>query len=313
MTRRPEQLIEPFAAPPAPIIELLNSYDELDLEKLDGADLAVFLEWPGIALGDTFLVHWRGADAQGRAFDIEGIEEDVNVSNFDPQTNRVLIQITNDFIVAADQGYAFVSYELTKPALGPSLRRFMFVGVRVDRMEHMPVAQAVESHDLCIDPSALGTNGVTFVIPPYQAMHAGDDVKLTFQGFSEDLGAEPPWTDREPVLVDADIGLPVIRRVPSDQFYFLQDGDYAEVHYEVTLAAGGKSLAAPLQRFRIGKLPNDRLPQLAIDNYDGGELNPIDFPYGLTLRVAAYPQLNVSDWVLLHVNGQPAAGSRVPT
>ncbi|UTL82540.1 hypothetical protein [Pseudomonas putida] len=307
MSRRLEQAIEPITPPPAPIIEMLNTYDEIDLDILGDADLAVSMEWPGIALGDKFLFHWRGADAAGQAFDIEGSYETVHEGNFDAQARRVTFCIENPFIVDADQGYAFVSCEVIAPALGPSLRRFVFVGVRVHRMEHLPVAQAVESHGLHIDPDGLGSGAATFIIPPYQAMQKGDDVKLTFQGFS-DFGAEDPWTDREPVLVEADVGLPLTRRVPKRQFDFLKAGDFAQVWYQITLAAGGAPLEGPVQALHIGPLPGDRLPQLTIDDYDGGELDPIEFPKGLTLRVKAYPQLNASDWILLHVNGQPAVG-----
>lgn len=308
MSRRPEAVLVPPTAPPAPIIEMLNTYDEIDLAVLGDADLVVSVEWPDIALGDVFLMHWRGADAIGQAFDLEGVYETVNESNFDAQAKRVTVSFANQFIVDADQGYAFVSCEVTSPALGPSLRRFAFVGVRVHRMEHLPVAQAMESHELYIDPDGLGSGGATFIIPPYQAMQQGDDVKLTFQGFSHDFDPEDPWTDREPVLVEADVGLPLIRRVPRDQFDFLQAGDYAQVRYEITLATGGEPLAGPVQTFFIGPLPDERLPQLTIDDYNGGELDPVEFPEGLTLRVKAYPQLNASDWILLHVNGQPAAG-----
>ncbi|WP_349976518.1 hypothetical protein [Pseudomonas sp. WHRI 8519] len=308
MSRRLEQAVEPLTPPPAPIIEILNTYDEIDFEILGEDDLAVSMEWPGIALGDTFHVHWRGADAAGQGFDIYS-DHEVDESNFNSQTNRVTINILNGFIVAADQGYAFVSCEVTNPALGHSLRRFAFVGVRAHRMEHLPVAQALESHGLYIDPDDLGSAGATFIIPPYQAMQKGDDVKLTFQGYSYDF-PEVPWTDLEPVLTEADVGLPVIRQVPRDQFNFLQHGDYADVCYQVKLASGGEALVGPVQRLNIGPLPEDRLPQLTIDDYEGGELDPIEFPEGLTLRVNAYPQLNVSDWILLQVNGQPVGFER---
>ena len=79
---------------------------------------------------------------------------------------RLRVDIANRFLKSGDQGYAFYSYERLTGTTGESLRTFSFVGVRPHRMEHMPVAQAIESHALHIDPSALGSGGVNFVAPP---------------------------------------------------------------------------------------------------------------------------------------------------
>ncbi|MCX2891034.1 MULTISPECIES: hypothetical protein [unclassified Pseudomonas] len=290
------------APPPRPTIEGLTPYDEVDLDKLGDEDLVFYITYDTIGPGQIVRVEWIGADEHGVASSFEGAV-DIDDNNFDPKTLRARISVSNRFVVAATNGYAFVAFEPMQPALEPSLRAFCFVGVRPRRLEHMPVAQAPQSHNLFIDPSSLGGAGATFLVPAYQAMQAKDKVTLTFVGFESDGTEDTTWS-RTTEVGEQDVGKVLRWQVPPDQFAFL-GGGRAEVHYEIAFADLPATLTAPMQTFRIDPIPVNPpplLPQLEIDGYSSGPLDPEKFPNGLVLRVPANEELMVSDWVLLNFN-----------
>lgn len=286
---------------PRPIIEGLTPYDEVDLDKLGSADLILYITYDTIAEGHTVRLDWIGADEHGNAVNFSG-PVDIDGSNFDPRTRLARIAVSNAFVVAAANGYAFAGFQPTQPRLEQSMRAFCFVGVRPRRLEHMPVAQAPQSHNLYLDPDSLGSTGATFLVPAYQAMRENDTVTLTFVGFESDGTEDETWS--RPTNVTAEQVGQVLRwQVPAGQFDFIAGG-YAEVNYEIAFADLPATLTSPTQTFRIGPVPVDppRLPQLEIEGYSSGLLDPALFPNGLVLRVPANAELMVSDWLLLHFN-----------
>jgi hypothetical protein len=289
--------------PPRPIIEGLTPYDEIDLDELGGEALNVFITYDGIAVGQLIVFNWTGADKLGNAVGFSG-DVDIADHNFDPRTKRATVSLSNAFVVAAADGYAFASFQPTFPALEESMRAFCFVGVRPHRLEHMPVAQAPKSHNLFIDPDSLGSAGATFLVPAYQAMQVADKVTLTFVGYESDGTQDDTWSK----LIDVQaqhVGQVLSWNVPSSYFDFIKKG-YAEVYYEIQFAAPPKRLKSPTQTFQVDKVPDTPplLPALDIDNYESGLLDPELFPDGLTLRVPPNAELMVSDWLLLHFNDE---------
>lgn len=288
----------------APVIPLLNTYDEIDLDILSDDDLETLISYDGIALGHKIRLQWFGSDAEGHPVDDINTEIEVEDSNYDPDRSTVRIDIPNVYLKALAQGYAFYSYIVVEPDLGSSLRTFCFVGVRPHRMEHMPVAQAVESHALHIDISRLPTAGVTFVVPPYQAMRTGDRVTLSFDGY-DDLGDfDETWTGFIDVT-SAHVGRSLTWVVPMEQLNWIEGG-HAVVHYAIEFTDEPDPLQGPSQTFRIDAWPDDPavLPALVIEGHDGGPLDPNKFPDGLTLRVDGHGDLHTADWILLHWNQQ---------
>ncbi|MDR6714643.1 hypothetical protein J2W83_004279 [Pseudomonas hunanensis] len=286
----------------APTIPVRNAYDEIDLDDVGDADLETLIHYEGIALGDRLSIQWTGASALGEPLDVPRSELEVEPDNFDPVSKSVRAYIPNHFLRSADQGYAFYSYEVTAPALGASLRTFCFVGVRTHRMEHMPVAQAVESHALHIDLTTLPSNGATFVVPPYQAMQANDNVTLTVLCY-DDTGALDQTLSESKIVDDQGVGKCVEWQVEKEEFDWI-DGGHIEVYYTIDFTGAGGSLQGPTQVFQIDPVPAipGLLPALEIDDYSGGQLDPRLFPNGLTLRVPGHAQLHTADWTVLHWN-----------
>ncbi|MCO1620145.1 hypothetical protein [Pseudomonas putida] len=291
-----------MAPPPRPIIEGLTPYDEVDLDKLGDEDLVLYITYDTIDKGHTIQLDWIGADEHGGAVGFSGAV-DIDASNFDPKTKLASIPVSNAYVVAAANGYAFAAFKPEVPDLEESLRAFCFVGVRPRRLEHMPVAQTPQSHNLFIDPDSLGSAGATFLVPAYQAMQAKDKVTLTFVGFESDGTQDATWSRSLEVRAE-DVGQVLRWQVPPEQFAFI-GGGYAEVHYEIAFADLPAKLTSPMQTFRIDPIPVNPpplLPQLEIEGYSGGPLDPLLFPDGLVLRVPAHAELMVSDWLLLHFN-----------
>ncbi|HDS1680417.1 TPA: hypothetical protein QEM39_001939 [Pseudomonas putida] len=294
---------------PAPTIENRNSYDEIDLKELGDEALVTYIQYDGIAVGDKIRIYWRGATAEGSALETVGTEIEVEEPEFDPAKQRLRVHIANHYLSQADQGYAFYHYERVSGTPASSLRTFSFIGVRPHRMEHMPVAQAVESHALHIDPDALGSSGVMFVAPPYAAMRAGDTVTLVLRGYKANGALDKEYAYRLEVEEDR-VGHSLAWLVPKGPFNFIKKG-HAEVHYEIAFSHHNEGVDGPVQTYRIDAIPADPalLPAVDIVGYTGGPLDPERFPDGLTVQVPPYPALNTADWTLLHVNDEPGAAA----
>lgn len=292
----------------APIIELLNGYDEIDLERLADQPLVTYIQYNGIQPGDRLRLNWRGASAKGEPLDDVHTELEVEAPDFDPINKRLKVSIPNAFVVEADQGYAFYSYERLNGVPEESLRTFCFVGVRRHRMEHMPVAQALGGHALHIDPDTLGSTGCLFLAPAYQAMQAGDRVTLHFSGY-DDYGDFDEECLVDYQVTDQNVGRSMHWRVPRGQFDWI-DGGYAEVFYRIAFVDGGEFDSAQ-QTYQIGPPPADPalLSAPFIQGHAGGPLDPVEFPDGLTIRIPSYENLHTADWTLLHINDEPGSAA----
>ncbi|WP_236238409.1 hypothetical protein [Pseudomonas faucium] len=289
--------------PIRPIIEGLTPYDEVDLDELGSDDLVVRFTYDSIEIGDQVSIRWSGADYLGAPVEYS-LVIDIEPSNFDPSTGWAQVVVLNQFVIQARDGYAFFSF--TPPSASESLRAFCFVGVRWGRFEQMPVAQVRESHALFIDSRQLGAAGATVLVPPYSAMQVGDQVTLFFVGYESDGAYDDTWQRTLSVTADL-LGRPLSWSVPRGQFGFIEQG-HAEIHYEVAFRDQSVRLQSPVQTFRIDPVPAmpAPLPALTVDGYSGGPLDPVLFPNGLTLRVPAYAQAMVNDWLMLHVDDDPA-------
>lgn len=301
----------------APTIEILNSYDEIDLERLGDQPLVTFIQYDGIQLGDRLRINWRGANAAGEPLDDVSTELEIEEPDFDPISKRLTVNIPNAFVAKADQGYAFYSYERLTGVPEESLRTFCFVGVRRHRMEHMPVAQALNGHALHIDPATLGSAGCLFLAPAYQAMQAGDRITLHFSGYDEygDFDGEYLVDYR---VTEQNAGHSLRWTVPKGQFDWI-DGGYADVFYRITFVDGG-DLESARQTYHIKPPPtpsnrsdkpngHELLSAPSIVGHAGGPLDPATFPDGLTIRIPPYPDLHTADWTLLHVNDEPGSAA----
>ena len=288
--------------PPAEI-PLRNQHDEIDLAALGSADLETWVKGDHIVFGDLIFPIWRGMAPDGTPFDELGTVTEVPV-DYDPDVG-VRISINNRF-VALDGGWAFYSYKVNgrDDSVPDSQRLFCYLGVRQRAGgETLPVVQARESHDREIDYSALGTEGVAFFAPAYQAMQVGDSVELVIRRFKSD-GSESSEVFETFEVTEANLGQPITWQCSRSSLATIRNGR-AEVHYQITLSGQGGVLTSPSQVFAITTAPaqTDYLPAVSVDGYAGGPLDPGQFPNGLTVRVPAYPGVQAGDHLLLYWQG----------
>ena len=299
---------------PPPEIPLKNEYDEIDIDALAGQDLQTFIKGDHINPGDTVYPIWRALDPAGMPFDVLGSAYDV-APGYDPDIG-LSVPIANRFLVSAKGGWAFYSYKLNgfDDATPDSRRVFCYLGRR-DRgvSEGLSVVQARESHDRVIVWDELETEGVLFMAPPYQAMQVGDSVELVIRRFDATGTERSPVTERYDISA-SDIGQPLRWQVRKASFTPIREG-HADIHYEVALTGRLDVLLSPVQSVQVARAPSptDYLPEVRIDGHAGDPIDPGRFPDGLTVRVPAYPDMQVGDQLLLYWEGPTSFEPQVRT
>ncbi|MEE1920599.1 hypothetical protein V0R50_09110 [Pseudomonas sp. 148P] len=297
---------------PAPSIPLMDEHNTIDLDEV-GAALLTWVKYPGMALGDVVFPNWRGCAADQQAHDMAGFPIEVSEdSGYDP-TLGLPVPIPMTVLGNLDQGWVLYSYSaaLQGGAEGPeSLRQFCYVGVRPQLAALLPVTQMRDSHDLTLDPDQIIGTSTAAVVPPYQAMRVDDKVTLTFAGYFDDGELDEKWTEHK-ILKVADLGKPLLWKVPKGQLTWIEDG-HAEVGYRIDYASEQGSSQSPLQTFRIRAEETARLAAPWVEDHEAGEdLDPGHFPEGLVVRVEPWADMRDGDQLLLHWLSEREADSVV--
>lgn len=281
-----------------PRIPGLNEFNEVDLEQLGCEPLLAYIKYTGMQEGQLVRPRWVGAGPTGEVFD--DVEAVLTVDAGDLE-NGLLIKIDNEKIRGAAGGWAFLSY--TVVGAQESLRQFCYLGLR-ERTgdETLSVLQALQSHNLVIQPNKLPIGGVvTVVVPAYQAMQVGDKVNMKVVGYDDSGDECDDWSRVLTVSKEHFGRRPLSADVSRSFFSFLEKG-YVEGYYSIELV-DGSCLDSPVQRWSIDSdaaLP-DTLDKPAIDGHQDGEpLDPARFRDGVTVRVPAYAGMAVSDRVVMH-------------
>ena len=293
---------------PFPTIRDLKDGDWIDLDELGDKPLRTYIKYPGIAVGqDVVWSNWRGCGAQGETADCIDARVDVTVGGGYTDEYGMPVDIPNCVLVDMNQGWAFFSYAVANindpTKRGPeSRRKFCYVGKRPSRLETLPVAHIKESHGLALDPEAVDFVGATAVVPPYGAMSVGDKVTFTWQGY---YAGEPETPHRETIELKAEhLGQPLKFMVPEIEVITIE-GEHADISYSIQYANGvGDPGESERQTLRIEKPDSVRLPEIEINNYAGGPINPGNYPNGLTLRIEpSYAGIQHGDWVIVYWTG----------
>ncbi|RRV03667.1 hypothetical protein EGJ27_24530 [Pseudomonas sp. v388] len=288
---------------PQPTIPDLGPDNAVDLDKLAGADLLTYINYPGMADGDQFYPNWRGCGAQGEVVDIFDNLTTVDMNVVTP--DGMPVSIGNGFLVLLDQGWVFYSHrEYVPGAPDPhgdeSLRRFFYVGKRPLAGSSLTVAQCKESHDLAIDGWQLPDDGATFVTVPYRAMSAGDKVVLTLERFFEVGVPHDPFILSH-VVEEEEVGQPLAWKVPKTELQIIFDG-FTEVRYSIEYAIPTTPTVSAVQTLWIIEPATPLLPALTIEGFAGNDLDPDAFPDGITLQIPLYPGIQVGDDVVFYAS-----------
>ncbi|MFJ4354105.1 hypothetical protein ACIPZ5_24850 [Pseudomonas sp. NPDC089428] len=299
-----------------PVIPLRNDRKEIDLERVGTDDLETIIQYTGMAEEDVVSIDWWGVNDFGESFDAKG----TFFPSDDDVKNGLKVRIRNDIVTKAKDGEAFYSYTVnTGTEILQSRRVFSFIGVRAAASpEGLPVALALESHELFIQPQDLDTAGVTFVVPSYQTLTIGDIIKFTLIGFDEEGEEQKPITGQLEVTKEHLDNKALTFTVGKNEFRFIDPGR-AEVFYEIVFggeknaksrkqvdykvdSVDEKTVQSPKQIFVVDSeatLPG-YLPEPIIDGHSpGNELPPENFRNGLTIVVKGYPDMAIADRVTL--------------
>lgn len=297
-----------------PTIPDLRSGDWIDLEQLGDDPLLTYIKYDAIAINDVLWPNWRGCSAQGEVADFASSRVNVTIEDgYTPEFGMPVL-VPNDVLKNLDQGWAFYSYSVGLASdpntRGPESQRiFCYVGERPVKGAQLAVPQIKESHGLALDPDSVGSAGATAVVPPYQAMRAGDKVTFTWQGYYQG-DPEPPY--RETTELQAEhLGQPLKFIVPLGEVIIIPDG-YAEISYSIEYANGlGRSSDSPVQTIQIVQPDTPvpaLLPVITIKDYTGGPITPGD--EGLTLQIIpVYGGIQDGDVVLMYWKGNRDADS----
>ena len=293
---------------PVPTIPRLGADNAVDLEDLGPLDLDTYIWYPGIADGDLVVLNWRGCGNDGEVIDEFNYSVDVIGT---PAPPGQLAPIRNQLLHDLRDGWVFYSYQVKKPgAPAPgdeSLRRFFYVGKRPRAKPPLPVLQIRESHDRHLDvsnaPLELGVYAA-----PYEAMAAGDIVTLHCRRYESDGSEYPPALAYETEVTAADVGKPLALYLPRSDLRRVEGGRI-ELNYGIQyVGTGVEKTVSATQTIQLVAPTSARLPALTIVGHDSGPINPnpILFPNGLPLRIAAYPGISVDDEVLCYAYADEA-------
>jgi len=279
-----------------------NALGEIDVEALNGQDLAFLIKDADIRFGQSIYPIWRGVAADGTPFD--ELDAMVEVPEEYDTSKEMTAYITNPVVEPFKGGWAFLSYKVDNAEeLTPdSMRVFCYLGLR-DRgaAETLSVAQARESHDRVIVTDDLRTEGVRVLAPRYRAMQIGDRIELVGRKFNASGTEVTPPASEVHEVTKANLGEPLQWQVAKSHFIRVQDGR-VEFQYTITLSGNGEEIESPVQELAVARAPSPVNPLLepTVDGFTGAPLDPGMFPDGVTIRVPVYPGIQVGDYLLLH-------------
>lgn len=283
----------------------------IDLVALGTSPLSTYIKYEGITEGDMIFPNWRGCMADGTVIDYANSPVLVVETDLTPE-GAMPVSVPNDLVQSLDQGWAFYSYAVSAAGsepLGPESKRlFIYIG---ERHMQLPVAQIKESHGLAIDAINVAGAPATVVVVPYQAMAAGDTVKVIWQGFYDDA-PEDPWSE-EIQVVDNQVGQPLIFSLPRSEIIGIPGG-YADLSYSIEYAvpSGTNPTTSEVQRFQITESNIPLLPPLEIAGYSEGPLDPEQYPEGIKLQVIPlYDDIQAADDVLFYWTSPDPSRSHV--
>lgn len=175
--------------------------------------------------------------------------------------------------------------------------------------DDVPVVLIKQSHDLALDPDALGSNPAVAVVPACLCFQAGDRLTLVWQGYYDGV-PESEWSE-DITLDGTQAGYPLVWKIPEIEVLILTGGGgHAEIGYTRTAAGESEAQPSPVQIIQIRTSEAQRLEAPVVVGHDAGQ--PIDsgeFPEGITLQLKAWVEMQVGDQVVMYWDGYTPHGS----
>lgn len=281
---------------PHPSVPGLDEYGVLNLEELQGQGLDTTIHATVDAKNQWIHPLWHGTTVDGVPLDYRPPPRFIYAGD-----EILAIHITQDRLEALDQGYAVYSYTVQPDQVfdyghEESRRVVLLIGHRHFPGAGLNVATIKEAHELQFNHEDIPGSGAQAAVPPWQAMHAGDQVTAIWRGYrdSGDLIGEQQLVHE----VEAhEVGLPITFQIPRSAISLARNGR-GLLHYAIDYAGGGRT-ESPVQTFIMRRAPTNRLPALTLLGYSGGPLDPGLVSDGLTFSIDAYAQLHEGDSLII--------------
>lgn len=292
----------------APVIPLLIN-NTIDPQHLNGGPLNTYAKYDNPRGGDVIYQSWLGRKENGDPVDIKDTPIFI-----DPSTEGelgFLMTVANDLVVSLNKGQVFYSFYLER-ANGDPREESKRIHFGVGPVGWLSAPQIKESHDNQLDLDALKAYAMLAIVP-YNVMSNGDKVRVIWKGTKADGSDGSTVNLPVKTLSDTDTdrtnnpGQVLSWDVPKANFSQLRGGSVT-LHYEITHASSPSGpVTVSTQRTLLITAPiKPVLAAPSVKDLTGTEINPGQFPNGIRVVIAAYPDIRVGDDVLVYGTGSGA-------
>lgn len=245
---------------PAPKVEGVNEYDELDFNTLGDAPVKVIVTPDCAWLGKTLELIWVGLTANDTS--LAPVLNRIETLTAEDLAADLEFELDNSHAAQALQGSATVLYRISDEPWRTSVS----YTVKLTGAFVLEAPEIVEAHAGWLDPEDVPISGATVQIQPYKHMVAGDRLLLAWEGRN---GLDQPDNHQWSLVVD---GVGVIEHVvPTERVAALLGGSL-NLYYTLVTAGGAQSLS-PIRDWRI---PNVlRRPE--VEKASGDDKDQLDF------------------------------------
>ena len=289
----------------APVIPLLIN-NTLDPQHLNGGPLNTYAKYDNPQPGDVIYQSWLGRKENGDPVDIKDTPIYI-----DPATEGefgFLMTVANGLVVSLNKGQVFYSFFLER-ANGDPRDESKRIHFGVGPVGWLSAPQIKESHDNQLDVDGLQVNA-TLAVVPYNVMSNGDKVKIIWKGTRADGSEGNAVNLAVKTLSDTDTdrtnnpGQVLSWNVPKANFVQLRDG-FVTLHYEITHASSPTApVTVSTQLTLLITAPmKSELAAPSVKDLTGTEINPGQFPNGIRVVIAPYPDIRIGDDVLVYGTG----------
>jgi len=296
-----------------PIIPLLID-NTIDPQALGGAALPTYAKYDNPQLGDVLYQNWLGIAQDGTPVEVKDIPIEV-----DPEEEReegFVMEIAFELVQQLDRGQAVYSYFLERAGQAREESKRIHFGI--GQAPWLPAPQIKESHDRQIDPDAIVGSTITIAIPPYGAMAEGDVVKLFWEGVRADSCPGPRVGPFAKTLSDDDTdrtndpARALSWTVARTSVIALRGGSI-NLYYEIDNASPTPRAGRVSAQRRVLVTPPTAqvLAAPTVKDLVGTVINPGQFPDGIVVVVALYPDIRIGDDVLVYGTGSGPARNTI--
>ncbi len=247
--------------------------------------------WDNMSVGDTVDWFWHSQSPEGSAQD----SVTVNVIGAD-----IVAHVAHSVLEVdvATEAFVTVSYTVTRVGDGVPVNsrwtQFNVVGSPEIKLAAPSVDGAVDN---VLNPDSLPDRGATVRVRPYQDKEAGDHVIVWF-GKGTEAGQHSQKFDVSGKTIDDDITMVV----PKSTVEFHRNGKSVVVQYTVTRNADGKDVDSDLLALDVRA--EAKWPAPAVDEAEGDYFDPVNIPFGATIRVYSNPGMRSGDLITIHWDAQ---------